>query len=375
MPEAQNQDELMMRRAIELSMKARVLAPPNPWVGCVIINDGEIVGEGYTQPPGQAHAEVIALLQAKEKAKGSTVYVTLEPCSHHGKTPPCSEALIKAQVARVVIALQDPDLNVNGKGVKQLRAAGIEVVTGCCTHDVAKSLVPYLHHRKTGKPYCIVKGAVSIDGRIAASDGTSQWISSPEARRQSHRLRAQSQAIIVGAGTARIDRPRLTVRDVSEFPLSPPLRVILDAKGSVPPEGPLFDTKIAPTLIFTTQECPQHVKDKWKLCGVETVTIAGAKNNVGVDLEAVLDELGSRGVLQASVDGGGTLIGAFLESELFQSFRVDIGTCIIGDQGLPLAKLKNIPTLSRAIKFKLIETEVFGDTVHLSYEPNNIESL
>jgi len=360
-------DELMMQHALELSMKARVIAPPNPWVGCVITNDNEIVGEGYTQPPGQAHAEVVALKQAKEKARRSTVYVTLEPCSHFGRTPPCSNALIEAQVSRVVIGLEDPDCKVHGQGIAQLRAAGIEVITGVCSDLIRQSLAPYLHQRKTGRPYCIAKGAVSIDGRIGAVDGTSQWISSPEARHEAHRLRAESQAILVGAGTACKDLPRLTIRDIAQPPIKPPLRVILDAQGKVLATGPLFDTKDAPTLIFTTQECPQQVKRSWEQCGVEVAVISKAKDGIGVNLEEVVDILGKRGILQVLIEGGGSIIGAFMDAQLLHSFNLNIGACILGNQGIPLVRTDAIGTLSQAVKLNLIDVKVFGDTVRLNY--------
>ncbi|MEI8366158.1 MAG: bifunctional diaminohydroxyphosphoribosylaminopyrimidine deaminase/5-amino-6-(5-phosphoribosylamino)uracil reductase RibD [Parachlamydiaceae bacterium] len=358
--------ELLMQQAIALSMKARITAPPNPWVGCVITNNGEVVGEGYTQPPGGSHAEIKALDQAQGKAKGATVYVTLEPCAHFGRTPPCSEALIKAQVARIFIGLEDPDPNVCGQGIKQLRKAGIEVITGVAAHQIAESLRPYLHHRKTGRPYCVGKAAVSLDGRLAAADGTSQWISSPEARRETHILRAESQAIIIGSGTARADHPQLTVRDVLQTPINPPLRVVLDSTGIVPPEGPLFDTKTTPTLLVTTQECPQQVKERWRQFGVEVLVVAKSKDGVGIDLEELLKHLGKRGVLQALVEGGSTIFGSFFRSKLLHAFHLDVGACLLGNQGIPLVKIDKISTLSEAIKLKLNGVKILGDTVRLT---------
>lgn len=360
-------DDIMMLRALDISMKARINSPPNPWVGCVIVNQDEVIGEGFTQPPGGAHAEIVALQQAKGKTHGATVYVTLEPCPHFGRTPPCSEALINAQVSRVVIGLQDPDSNVRGQGVQRLRAAGIEVITGVAARPIAQSLTPYLHHRQTGRPYCVAKAAISIDGRIAALDGTSQWISSPEARCESHALRAESQAIIIGAGTACADLPQLTVRDAPVRPLKAPLRVVLDSRGIVPAEGPLFDTKIAPTLIVTTQECPQQVKEKWEEYGVEVAVVPKAKNGVGVDLEMMLDYLGRKGVLQVLVEGGSMVLGSFFQAELLQYFSVDVGDCLLGSQGIPLAKLESISSLTQAIRLTLADVKILGNTVRLNY--------
>ena len=362
-----SQDEKLMQRALELSLKARVTAPPNPWVGCVILNEGEIVGEGFTQPPGKPHAEVVALEQAKTKTNKATVYVTLEPCSHFGRTPPCAKALIEAKVSRVVIGLQDPDANVRGQGIQQLRAAGIEVVTGICAHPIAQTLAPYLHHRRTGRPFCLAKGAISIDGRIAAKDHTSKWITSPEARREAHRHRAESQAIIVGAGTAMIDQPHLTVRDTDPMPLIPPLRVVLDAKGEVPAEGPLFDVTTASTLIVTTAECPELSVKTWQKLGVEVAFVSKAKSGFGVNLEETLDLLGKRNILQVLIEGGGTLLGAFLEAELIQHLSIDVGACILGNHGLPLFRTDMIDTLANGVKLTLLNTQTFGSTVRLNY--------
>ena len=183
-------DVQAMARAIALGSKGRITAPPNPWVGCVIVKDGIVVGEGFHQTAGEPHAEIHALQQAKEQAMGATVYVTLEPCVHHGRTPPCSDALIKAKVSKVFVALEDPDPRVRGKGIAFLKDAGIWVNLGLCRDEAVQSLQPYLHQRKTGRPFCIAKAAISIDGRTAASDGTSKWITPKEARADSHRIRA-----------------------------------------------------------------------------------------------------------------------------------------------------------------------------------------
>lgn len=363
----QSKDEVMMERALKLSLKARLISPPNPWVGCVIVKDGHIIGEGHTQPPGQAHAEVMALRQAKDNAAGATVYATLEPCSHFGKTPPCTKALIEAKVARVVIGLVDPDDNVSGKGIHQLKAAGIEVVTGVCADAITRALEPYLYHRKTGRPFCVGKTAVSIDGRIAAQDKTSQWISSPEARQEAQRYRAESQAILVGAGTACADKPRLTVRDQQQMPMKPPLRVVLDSKGRVPAEGPLFDTKETPTLIVTTEECPKDVRKRWLEHNVEVAIVSKGANGTGVNLEETLDLLGKRGVLQILIEGGGIVLGSFFEMGLIQRFHLFVGPVVLGNHGLPAVSTDAITTLSEGFKLRLLGVEVFGDTVCINY--------
>lgn len=361
-------DSIMMERALNLAKQARVIAPPNPWVGCVIVNHGQIVGEGFTQNPGNAHAEIMALQQAKDRTKRATVYVTLEPCAHFGRTPPCINALIKAGVSRVVIGIQDPDEHVQGKGIEALRQAGVQVSEGVLSKEITISLIPYLYHRKTGFPYCLLKSAISVDGRVAAEDGTSQWVSSEEARANAHQIRAESQAIIIGSGTARIDHPSLTVRGVEQFPSNPPLRIILDAHGRTIPDGPLFDLSLAPTLIFTSPKCPEKILKIWKNRGIAVEMISEAENGLGVDLKQVLTFLGKKEILQVLVEGGGKVLGAFLESKLANKLMLYIGSCILGNQGIPLFNIGKISTICEAPLLQLSETQVLGNSIRLDYQ-------
>src|SRR5688572_28606504 len=233
-----DRDGELMARAIEIAELGRVTAPPNPWVGCVLARDGEVIAEGFHVRPGEPHAEVVALRSAGTRARGATAYVTLEPCSHRGRTGPCADALIQAGVTRVVVALEDPDERVSGRGLDTLRAAGVEVTVGIGAADAATSLAPYLHHRRTGRAYCLAKVAMTLDGRIAAADGTSRWITGEAARHDTHELRAASQAIVVGSGTALADDPALTVRGVAVTGPSP-LRALLDGRGRLPATGAL----------------------------------------------------------------------------------------------------------------------------------------
>lgn len=364
------EDRTMMEKALSLADQARVIAPPNPWVGCVIAKQGQIVGEGFTQVPGQAHAEIMALQQAQHRAKGATAYVTLEPCAHFGRTPPCVNALIEAGISRIVIGIQDPDEHVEGKGLEALRKAGIKVCEGVLSKEITASLAPYLYHRQTKLPYCLLKSAASIDGRVAAEDKTSQWISSPEARADAHQLRAESQAIIIGSGTALADSPSLTVRGVKQSPYTPPLRVILDAHGKTKPEGPLFDLSLAPTLIFTSSDCPKKIKDEWLHRGIEVEVIAKTENGIGVDLTQVLTLLGKRGILQALIEGGGKVLGAFLESKLANKLVLYVGSRILGTRGIPLFDMKHISTLKEAPQLQLLNTSVLGNSVRLDYQIN-----
>ena len=361
-------DDEAMERALAVGSTARRRTAPNPWVGCVIARDGEIVGEGASQPPGSAHAEAGALTQAGERARGATAYVTLEPCSHHGRTPPCADALIAAGVARVVVALEDPDPRVAGAGLARLRAAGIAVETGLGAEAATRALAPYLHHRRTGRPFVVAKIATSLDGRIAAADGSSRWITSDAARADAHELRADSQAIVVGAGTALADRPSLTVRGVDPGPGHAPLRVVLDGRGRVPAAGPLFDTASAPTLVITTADAAPGAIDAWRAAGAKVEVVAAAAGN-GVDLDEVLALLGREGVLQVLVEGGGTLLGSVLAGDHAQRLVVYIAPLVLGTRATPGLDLAGPDTIGDATRYQLLDVRRLGPDVRLSYEP------
>jgi diaminohydroxyphosphoribosylaminopyrimidine deaminase / 5-amino-6-(5-phosphoribosylamino)uracil reductase len=304
-----------MDRALEAAGRVRTTTSPNPWVGAVVVGPGPGAPwfSGATAAPGGPHAEVTALLAAGTMARGGTLYVTLEPCAHHGRTPPCTEAVIASGVARVVVAIEDPDPAVSGRGVAALRAAGLRVDVGQGEAEVAEQLAPYLKHRRTGRPFVVLKLAATLDGRIAAPDGTSQWITGPEARADGHRLRSMSDAILVGAGTVRTDNPSLTVRLPADDPAhrppdGQPLRVVL---GRAP-----TGSAIGPAL------------------------------EMGGDLGGVLDELGSRGVLQLLVEGGATVAHAFHAAGLVDRYVVYLAPALFGgDDARPLFAGPGAPTL------------------------------
>ena len=274
-----------MLRAAALGRSARRRTAPWPAVGCVIVRDGAVVGEGATgEYPIGPHAEPAALAAAGDRATGATAYVTLEPCDHHGNTPPCTEALIAAGVTRVVIACADPDDRVAGRGEARLRAAGIEVTVGPGADVVARDLAPYLHHRRTGRAFVTAKVAMSLDARVAAADGTSQWITGEPARADAHELRADVQAVVVGSGTALADRPALTVRGVNDAPARPPLRVVLDGRGHA---GRLV-AYVAPVLLGTDGRAAFPVSGPPSLAAASRYRLAGT-TPVGEDVRLEYD--------------------------------------------------------------------------------------
>jgi diaminohydroxyphosphoribosylaminopyrimidine deaminase / 5-amino-6-(5-phosphoribosylamino)uracil reductase len=322
-------DTEAMRRAMAEAASVRRATAPNPWVGCVLRAPDGRVFTGATAPPGGPHAEAVALLAAGGAAAGATAWVTLEPCSHHGRTPPCADALIAAGVSRVVVGIEDPDQRVAGRGIERLRAAGIEVIVGCEAAAVAGQLAPYLAHRRTGRPFVVLKLAASLDGRTAAPDGTSQWITGPEARADAHRLRADSDAILVGAGTVRADDPSLTVRHVDG---ADPLRVVLGRA----PEG----ARVHPCL---------------ELSG---------------DLGGVLDELGRRGVLQVMVEGGASVAGAFHRAGLVDRYVVYLAPKLFGgDDGTGLFAGAGARTMAEVWDGRIVDVARLGDDLRIDLAP------
>jgi diaminohydroxyphosphoribosylaminopyrimidine deaminase/5-amino-6-(5-phosphoribosylamino)uracil reductase len=320
----------LMVMAVSEGELARRRSPPNPWVGALVVDDrGVVIARGHTQAPGGAHAEVEALREAGDRARGSTVYVTLEPCSHAGRTGPCAEALIEAGVRRVVIGTLDADPRVAGRGATLLRASGVDVEVGVEEAVVRDQLAPYLWQRTTGRPYVVVKVAATLDGAVAMADGTSRWITGEEARRDAHRLRAQSQAVLVGAGTVRADDPQLTARLDGE--VIEPLRVVL---GRAP-----RDARVRPCL-----------------------------ERQG-SLEAVLDELGGRDVLQLLVEGGPTTAGSFLAAGLVNRLVWYVAPAWAGSAGTrgALSGLTTA-TMDALHRGRLVGVRQLGEDVRIDVE-------
>jgi diaminohydroxyphosphoribosylaminopyrimidine deaminase/5-amino-6-(5-phosphoribosylamino)uracil reductase len=298
-------DEQLMARALALAGRGRGIVSPNPLVGAVVTDSGgSVVGEGWHEGPGTPHAEVVALDAAGSRARGGTLVVGLEPCNHFGRTPPCTEAILKAGIARVVAAMEDPNPGVAGGGIRRLREAGIEVSTGTGADAARRQNAPYLSHVLTGRPFVTLKLAATLDGKIAARDGSSTWITSEASRREVHRIRGDADAILVGAGTVIADDPRLTVRDPA-YRGVPPLRVVADATGRVPPEGHVFDGS-APTVVTTTERAPEERREAWRSAGADVV-VCGTDSEGGVDLGECLSHLGKRDVQSVLLEGGSTL--------------------------------------------------------------------
>jgi len=348
-------DEQFMLQALAQGELGRRITSPNPWVGALLVADGQVIGQGFHKGPGTPHAEPEAFKDAEAKGftdfSSATIYTTLEPC-HRGpgkRTPPCDELVVAKKVKRCVIGHVDPDPTFGGLGVRFVRDAGIQVDVGIAEEKVRDSFRSYLHHRRTGRPYVVLKIATSLDGRVACEDKTSQWITQAEARKDAHGLRADSQAILVGSGTALQDKPSLTVRPDPGLK-SQPLRVVLDSRGRVR-EGPLMDTKMAPTLIFTSENCCEDAKQRWRECSVDFVEVPSVSGRL--DLSQVLLELGKRGVLQLMVEGGAVLQGQMLKEGLCEELRVYIGATLLGSTAQPWAQTPLTSTIKEAQFWRL----------------------
>jgi diaminohydroxyphosphoribosylaminopyrimidine deaminase/5-amino-6-(5-phosphoribosylamino)uracil reductase len=331
--DAHDIDAEHMREALALAERGWGHVSPNPMVGAVVVDRaGDVIGTGwYEGPRGRAHAEVRALEVAGDRARGATVYCSLEPCDHHGATPPCTEALIAAGVARVVVAAGDPNPLVDGRGVARLRAAGIDVATGLLEAEARRLNAAFERHVTSGLPFVVWKVASSLDGKTAAADGTSQWITSPEARADGHKLRAWADAIVVGAGTVRADDPRLTVRAGAHADAWQPLRVVVDAGGRTAPTAHVFD-RDAPTLIATTARAPEARIQAWIDAGAD-VSVLEADQAGGVSPVELVRVLGKRDVQGLLLEGGPTLAWSFLRDDVVDRIVHYLAPSIIGGAG------------------------------------------
>lgn len=346
-------DVQFMARALELARKGLYSTHPNPRVGCVLVRDGRIVGEGWHARAGEPHAEVHALRQAGGKAQGATAYVTLEPCSHHGRTPPCADALVAAQVARVVVAMQDPNPQVAGRGLLRLIQAGIAVSSGVLEQEARSLNAGFIKRMEQGLPFVRVKLAMSLDGRTAMANGESQWITGPAARAAVQRLRAQASVVLTGADTVLADGARLTVRpdelglnaELTALAMTrPPLRVLIDGRLRVPLSAPFYQAGAA--LVATCAAAA--ARDRFLEDGHELLAMPGNKGHV--DLRKLLTELAGRGVNEVLVEAGPRLAGAFARAGLVDEYQLFMAAKFLGSSARPLldwplARMAEAPAL------------------------------
>ncbi|MDF1727968.1 MAG: bifunctional diaminohydroxyphosphoribosylaminopyrimidine deaminase/5-amino-6-(5-phosphoribosylamino)uracil reductase RibD [Sulfitobacter sp.] len=330
---------------------------PNPAVGCVIVSQGRIVGRGWTQPGGRPHAETVALAQAGDSARGATAYVTLEPCAHHGQTPPCAEALVAAGIARCVVACGDSDLRVDGKGIAILRAAGIEVTLGLREAEARAANAGFFCRTELGRPFVTLKLAQSFDGRIATGTGESQWITGPDARRAVHAMRARHDAVMVGGGTARKDDPSLTVRDLG---LShQPARVVISRRLDLPLMGKLARTaREVPLILCHGQDADAHLLQTWRELGATLlpVRVRGAQ----LDPVDILQQLGAHGLTRIFCEGGSALAASLIEADLVDELIGFTAGLVIGAEGLPGIGALGLARLGEAPRYRLSRTERVG---------------
>jgi diaminohydroxyphosphoribosylaminopyrimidine deaminase/5-amino-6-(5-phosphoribosylamino)uracil reductase len=355
-------DDVWMRRALELAARGTGLASPNPLVGAVVIRDGEVVGEGWHEGPGTPHAEIVALDAAGDRARGATLYLTLEPCAHHGRTPPCAPRVVAAGVGRVVTAMQDPNPLVDGRGLATLHEAGVDVSLGVLEADAFRLNEAFVKHLHTGLPFVTLKMAASLDGKVAARDGSSRWITGEEARAEVHRMRGAADAVMVGAGTVVRDDPSLTVR-LPGWAGRPPSRIIVDGRGIVPETSKVFTDGLAPTLVVTTHDAPVERRRAWERSGSEVLVMPGAGASL-VPLDSLLTELGKRDVQRLLLEGGPTLNWEAVRSGLVDEIVFYVAPVLVGGEDAPSILMGDgIPTIADGVPLDIREVSRIGSDV------------
>ena len=361
-PADRRRDLDAMRGALALARRGLGSVWPNPAVGCVISNQGQVVGRGWTQPGGRPHGETEALRRAGEAARGAVSYVSLEPCCHWGKTPPCVDALVTAGVRRAVVALEDPDPRVAGEGLRRLRAAGLDVEVGLCAEEAAEVNAGFFTRLRLGRPLVTLKFATSLDGRIATASGESQWISGPPARERAHALRASHDAIMVGTGTVVADDPQLTCR-LPGLDHRSPVRVVIDRHLRIPPTARLIaDARRIPTWVLTLRSADPARRAGFLAKGVTLIEV-DADREGQVDLAVALKALGERGITRLLVEGGAGLAAAFFRAHLVDRLVWVHAPLAIGGDGIPAIGGLDLAALSDAPAFERLSTETIGDDV------------
>jgi len=353
-----------MKFAIKIGELGRNMAPPNPWVGCIIVKNGIILAAGYHKRCGEAHAEVNAIENAKENNNeqelyGSTMYVTLEPCNHFGRTPPCCNAILDNNIAEVYIGIKDPDPQVSGSGIRRLLDNNINVITGIERELASKSLEPYIYNRLTKLPYIILKMAISLDGKIAANNGTSKWISCDKSREDVHRLRSEAQGILVGINTCLKDNPRLNVR-LDNYNGNQPIRIVLDSYGKLIDKTlNILDQEISKTIIFTSNECALETINLWKKMDIKYYIIKKDQNGK-LDIDSIHNKLGELGIMQIIVEGGSEIFTNYIEQNKYNKIVLYQGATIIGSNGLSFFNTNLGDDIENRVKFQLESTEKIG---------------
>ncbi|GAA0240188.1 bifunctional diaminohydroxyphosphoribosylaminopyrimidine deaminase/5-amino-6-(5-phosphoribosylamino)uracil reductase RibD [Marinomonas primoryensis] len=369
--------EHWMAKAIQLAQKGLYTTHPNPRVGCVLVKDEQIIGQGFHLKAGEGHAEVNALVDAKQDVAGATAYVTLEPCSHHGKTPPCADALIKAGVARVVYGMQDPNPEVSGRGLGKIKKAGIDVIGPVLEADCEALNPGFVKRMREGLPFIRVKLAMSLDGRTAMESGESQWITGPEARLDVQRLRAQSDAIVTGIGSVLMDNPSMTVRidsddqEAAAKTVRQPLRVIMDTALSILPEAKI--------LYPSDQACVFCVEDDLEIEHLEalkkkgvTVRFSPRGEDGRLDLLDAMEQLADAGINEVLLETGSELAGGFLQAGLVDEIVVYMAPKLLGSSARPLFQLP-LETIDEAVELELKSVSQIGQDLRLVYQPNYLD--
>ena len=369
--------EHWMAKAIQLAQKGLYTTHPNPRVGCVLVKDEQIIGQGFHLKAGEGHAEVNALADAKQGVAGATAYVTLEPCSHHGKTPPCADALIKAGVARVVYGMQDPNPEVSGRGLGKIKKAGIDVIGPVLEADCEALNPGFVKRMREGLPFIRVKLAMSLDGRTAMESGESQWITGPEARLDVQRLRAQSDAIVTGIGSVLMDNPSMTVRidsddqEAAAKTVRQPLRVIMDTALSILPEAKI--------LYPSDQACVFCVEDDLEIEHLEalkkkgvTVHFSPRGEDGRLDLLDAMEQLADAGINEVLLETGSELAGGFLQAGLVDEIVVYMAPKLLGSSARPLFQLP-LETIDEAVELELKSVSQIGQDLRLVYQPNYLD--
>ncbi|KAJ02476.1 5-amino-6-(5-phosphoribosylamino)uracil reductase [Sulfitobacter mediterraneus] len=356
-----------MALALSLGRRGQGRVWPNPAVGCVIVAQGRIVGRGWTQPGGRPHGEVEALAQAGAAARGATAYVTLEPCSHHGQTPPCAQALIDAGVARVVVATTDSDARVNGQGLQMLRDAGIEVSLGVGEAEARRDHAGFFRRVELGRPLLTLKLANSFDGRIATGTGESQWITAPQARRVVHAMRSRHDGVLIGGGTARADDPSLTVRDLGVD--HQPARIVVSRRLDLPLMGQLARTAAeVPVILCHGKDADPMLVQTWRDLGATLLPCAARGGQL--DPADILQQLGAHGLTRVFCEGGSALAASLLEADLVDELVGFTAGLVIGAEGLPGVGAMGLEALRNAPRFNLRETMACGpDILHVWTRP------